>query len=148
MNAAPLPRIAWWLGYGGLIPFVVLSAAVVLGLDSPGFTATDAVSALLRYGAVIISFIGAVHWGVALSVAPPDKRNAMFVYSVIPALAAWLLLFFTAQVALVGMAVTVVVAFFTDQVLLFAQVHPDYRRLRLQLTVVVAASLLAAARFA
>ncbi len=145
MNAAPLPRIAWWLGYGGLIPFVVLSAAVALGMGSPGFTVTDAVNALLRYGAVIISFIGAVHWGVALSVAQPDTRNSMFVYSVVPSLVAWLLLFFTAKVALAGMAVTVAAAFIVDQSLLFTQVHPDYRRLRLHLTVVVAFSLLTAA---
>jgi hypothetical protein len=45
----------------------------------------------LLYGAVILSFVGAVHWGIAM-VDPhlnESERNAEYVWSVIPALIGW-----------------------------------------------------------
>jgi len=52
------------LGYGGLIPFLSLGIAAQLIHDA------QLQSALLRanalYGASIVSFLGAIHWGLAL----------------------------------------------------------------------------------
>jgi hypothetical protein len=56
-------RVAWLLGLGGLIPFFVAAIFVAAGpAEWRGF----AEGALLAYGAVILSFLGAVHWGLAL----------------------------------------------------------------------------------
>ena len=147
MGAAskPLPTVAWMLGYGGLIPFVVLSIAVVLNLDLTALGISNSAEALLRYGAVIISFVGAVHWGVAIGSDNPEKPAVMYIYSVLPALVAWVLMFFPQQFALAGMAVTVALAFVVDRTLLFGQLHPDYRKLRLHLSCIVALALALAA---
>ena len=64
-----LPRSAAWLGFGGLLPFI----------------------GLVAYGAVILSFVGALHWGFAMALPsmPQALRRNCFVWSVVPALIAW-----------------------------------------------------------
>jgi hypothetical protein len=83
----PLPRSVAWLGYGGLIPFVALTAVFLLD-HHHGMLWSDA---LIGYGAVILSFVGALHWAFAMVL--PDlteqQRTARFVWSVMPALLAW-----------------------------------------------------------
>ena len=52
------------LGFGGLIPFVVLAALTLIGPE--GWK--DWVSrGLIAYGAVILSFLGGITWGVAVT---------------------------------------------------------------------------------
>ncbi len=58
-TAGPSPW-AQRLGYGGLVPFVGLAAAVWL---APPGDWPLASMALLAYGATIASFLGAIHWG-------------------------------------------------------------------------------------
>ena len=82
-----LRRTARWLGYGGLIPFLVL--APVSLLDSHhGFTWSDA---LFAYGAVILSFVCALHWGFAMALPGLDeaRRVRTVLWSVVPSLMAW-----------------------------------------------------------
>jgi len=99
-----------------------------------------AIVKLLGYGAVIISFIGAVHWGIAMQ-SPGSRQNALFVYSVMPALFAWVWLFFDVKAALFGMGLTIVAMFFIDRWLLSALVSRGYLKMRLRLTFIVAACL-------
>jgi hypothetical protein len=84
------PRMAQWLGYGGLLPFVGL-AGVALWMG-PTSTGTPLfASALLAYGASILSFMGAIHWGLAMrDSAAPDQ--ALLLWGVLPSLAAWVAL--------------------------------------------------------
>jgi len=81
-----LPTPVAWLGYGGLLPFVALTA---VGLWAPGTPLWGA--ALLAYGAVILSFVGALHWGfaMALSGLGASQRTRCFLWSVVPSLVAW-----------------------------------------------------------
>lgn len=81
------PRHVAWLGYGGLLPFVGLAALVWLD-PARGATWADA---LVGYGAVILAFVGALHWGIAMSAPDLDagRRRRAFVWSVVPALLAW-----------------------------------------------------------
>ena len=58
-----LPTSVAWLGYGGLLPFVALAG---IGWWAPGTPLWG--TALLAYGAVILSFVGALHWGFAMVV--------------------------------------------------------------------------------
>src|SRR5208282_1141210 len=57
-----IPLTAILLGLAGLIPFIGC------GLLATGDDATrdQGFTALIAYGAVILSFVGAVHWGLAL----------------------------------------------------------------------------------
>ena len=96
-GAEPLPRAVAWLGYGGLLPFVALAAASVAAHLSGKYSAANPQqwnAALLAYGAAILSFVGALHWGFAMTLGGmnPVQRSASFVWSVVPALVAWLAL--------------------------------------------------------
>ncbi len=79
------------LGYSGTIPFI--SLAVILLLDASSTTPAAsglAASALYLYGAIILSFLGGLHWGrIACNpdIKPSDKW--FLIYSVIPSLMGW-----------------------------------------------------------
>jgi hypothetical protein len=45
--------------------------------------------ALIMYGAVILSFVGALWWGLAVHATAPAPRTTMFIWSVVPALIGW-----------------------------------------------------------
>jgi hypothetical protein len=83
---APSPAVVW-LGYGGLLPFVLLTLGVLLD-PAHGSLWRDS---QLAYGAVILSFVGALHWAFAMTLPDIDagQRVVRFVWSVIPALLAW-----------------------------------------------------------
>ncbi len=88
-----LPFLAIVLGLGGLIPFVVGAAMILF------FPATLPVPRLLAafidYGAVILAFLGAVHWGLALAGDPhgvvvrPGLHRSRLTLGVLPALVGW-----------------------------------------------------------
>ncbi len=87
LEAFTLPASARALGYAGLIPFIASAAACWL---TQGETKAFAQQALQAYGAVILSFLGAVHWGIAL--AQRNTAPLPYVVSNVPALVAWLAL--------------------------------------------------------
>ena len=79
-------RWAWGLGYGGLIPFVSLAVAVwLLG----GADRSRVLFALVAYGATILSFLGAIHWGLAMRDAFGPSVG-LLLWGVVPSLLAWL----------------------------------------------------------
>ena len=80
-------RLAWLLGLAGLLPFV---AATALQWVSPPGWRMLAAMALLSYGAVIVSFLGGIHWGLAMRLTPPPA--ARLLWGVLPSLLAWLAL--------------------------------------------------------
>ena len=132
-----------WLGYAGLLPFLGSAAAGVAAHDSA--TVASATRGLLAYAAVIASFLGAVHWGVAAIDA--TSRNARLRWGVMPALLAWTLWLLPPGAALLGFAVLFAAILVVDSWLL-PILDEGYRRLRLELSVVVVLCLLVAAPFA
>jgi hypothetical protein len=70
------------LGYGGLLPFVVL--AVVLWMAGPNDWPL-ASRALLAYGASIVSFLGAIHWGLVMRESPAQRLPSL-IWGVVPGL--------------------------------------------------------------
>ena len=86
--AGGLPGAMPWaerLGYGGLLPFVAGALLVWLVWPEAHPYATAALSA---YAAVIISFLGGIHWGVAFT--RNDPPASLFVWGVVPSLVAWI----------------------------------------------------------
>jgi uncharacterized membrane protein len=92
--------IAVLLTLAGAIPFVALGADVLLDpLDSP-----TAIEVLISYGAVILSFTGAVHWGFALrDTAHPvsgvpltpavlGAERQLLAFGIVPAVIGWVAL--------------------------------------------------------
>lgn len=83
-----MPPGASALGYGGLVPFVAAVLGIAL-LD--GEPRAMAARALLAYGAVILSFLGAVHWGLLLARPSADAARRLLA-GVLPSLAGWIAL--------------------------------------------------------
>ena len=142
MSRGRTPRIVACLAYAGLIPFLALLAASWLDTQRSGVWQQLS----LHYGAVILSFVGALHWGFAMSVqfVSDRKRNVCFAWSVIPALLAWLALALDPLAGSALLATGFGVHYFQDwRLFRHAGLPIWYLPLRLQLSVVAAASLLA-----
>jgi hypothetical protein len=87
--ARGLPFPAFWLGLGGLIPVGACAAGAFIG---PHTWRGLALTALIGYGAVILAFLGAVHWGLALAAtAEAETRHVRtrLTLGVVPALIGW-----------------------------------------------------------
>lgn len=141
--AGTMPTPALWLGASGAVPFVALAVAS-LTVDSA--LQALVIVALGFYGAVILSFLGGVQWGLAIS--DREAQSASFTrlgLSVVPSLVAWLALLLPALAGLPLLAVAFITAYVADRRAGQRGFAPAwYPRLRLPLTLVVVASLLAA----
>ncbi len=141
MSLARVPMMVSLLGFGGLIPFLGLGLAVVLGPDA--WPEPVLIQAQIAYGAVITTFLGAVHWGVAMAELRAGRPAAPggLIYSVAPSLIAWAILVLLAGGlpmvwGVAGMAVLLGLCFAADRRLLIGQGRvPDwYDSLRQTLT--------------
>lgn len=146
MNAvtSSIPRPAAWLGFGGLIPFAGLTAGLLL---DPAHAARWTF-ALIAYGAVILSFVGALHWGFATlwQSHSTGYRGRLMTWSVVPALGAWIALVVPPQAGL-GLLCALFVAHHLSDLYLARnrEVPAWYLRLRTPLTLGAVASLATAA---
>ncbi len=139
-DATP-PRHVAWLGYGGLVPFVGLAAASLLGVQ-PRATSL----ALLAYGAVILSFVGALHWAFAMLLPQLAvmRRTWMYAWSTVPALMAWCALLLEPRVGSVMLVVAFALHYVQDRRLSAQGLLPAwYLPLRLRLSMVASVCLLA-----
>lgn len=131
------PRLVALLGYGGLVPFVGL--AVLARLDPARQAYWSA--ALLDYGAVILSFVGALHWAMAMQAPglPQARRAQAYAWSVVPALLGWVALQLAAPVGGLLLVTGFILHLGADRHLAGRMPLPAwYLPLRLQLTAVVA----------
>lgn len=135
------PRHIVLLGYGGLLPFVGLALLILTSVEYRPFLAV----ALVNYGAVILSFVGALHWGFAMSVQnmSAELRRDRLIWSVIPALIAWLSTLLPVPVGCLLLIVGFVVHYWQDRQLVRA-VNLDvwYLPMRFRLTAVASVCLL------
>lgn len=99
-SLADVPVLPLTLGLAGAIPFIALAPPVSSFLPLPDLLQEHAVTAQAAYGACILSFLGAPHWGLAMasySAAPGPLAGGggatvqalRYVWSVTPALLAW-----------------------------------------------------------
>jgi hypothetical protein len=138
-----IPAPAVVLGAAGLIPFLLLTGAWLTGNVLPS---TVARGALIAYSIAILSFMGAVHWGLAMNATPGDQPWRRYFVSVIPALAATATAFVEGGLQFVWLAVCFLGLLVYD---LFAVRRGEaprwYPRIRWPLTLTVCACLGAAA---
>lgn len=76
-----VPQPAMLLGLTGALPFAGLAILAIFGVGFAGF-------ALQAYGVAILSFMGGIHWGLAMAQNAPNFQRLGL--SVIPALIGWL----------------------------------------------------------
>ncbi len=144
-----LPPLALLLGMGGLVPFLACGlGSVVAGGAVP---ADRALLALVEYAAIILSFLGAVHWGLALAGAGVAARGglersgterARLALGVLPALIGWAALLVSVAAA-PAIALALLIAGFLATTAVEARAAADglvpsgYMRMRWGLTLVV-----------
>ncbi len=140
------PELAARLGYAGLLPF--LFGALYLSLAALGRNPLPYLEPVTRglvvYGAVILSFLGGVRWGVAMARRHRDRRE--FALSVLPSLAGWGAVFLAPPLALSVLAAGFMLQGGGDQSAAARGLLPSwYGTLRGRLSAVVVTSLLVAA---
>ena len=143
-----IPKISWLLGYAGLLPFAILF--FYLYYEKPFFILTNLPVSiwLATYAAIVLSFLGAVSWGVAIAMQEQldDKKiSRLFIYAVIPSILAWLALLLPIQIALFTLSGLIVFAYIADSLILFPTINSQYSFLRLHLSIAVSLILLLSA---
>jgi len=132
-----IPNSALVLGLSGLLPFVFLGAIYVY--QSPDVN-SEIRSALLAYGAIILSFLGGVRWGVAMSEASPTRIISQLCVSIMPSVVGWIAFLIKNQIGLFILTAAFFLILLLDYKLPGA---PNwYFRLRALLSSAVIASLL------
>ncbi len=140
----PLPVLALLLGLAGLLPFVACGVLALRPDDGRG------AMALAAYAAVILAFLGGVHWGFALGepLGVPSGRGerARLGLGVVPSLVGWVgLLMVVALDASAGLALLALGFIGTTLVerrgLAAGLVPPGYMKLRYALSGTVVAIL-------
>lgn len=129
-DSAPVLQV---LGYGGLLPFLVLGLGAWMA--QPQWQAF-ALQALAFYGAVILAFLGAIHWGLYLA----DRGHRVGplpapIWAVVPAILAWLALLQPLPEALMTLAALFLGVLWVDRLSLRGRaLPPGYLGMRLVLT--------------
>jgi hypothetical protein len=92
-------RFAWIFGLAGLLPF---AAHALFSWLSPPSELIGVLRSQAHYAAAILTFLGALHWGV--TIASPSivdgRAVTRLLWSVLPALYAWIVTLYPAEVSL------------------------------------------------
>ena len=135
------PDTAYFLTAAGALPFVAGAAVALLGNDMDCSWACQLVR---YYGAVILSFMGGIHWGLAMGptgTTPPNQSRRLML-SVVPALIGWLALLLSPPAGLAVLALAFVILLVFDLKATQIGYAPSwYPRLRIPVTSVVVLSL-------
>ena len=146
MNQHPstqgLPGLVAVLGYGGLIPFLACVFGQLSGLFAEQISW---LFLLVAYGAVILSFVGALHWGFAMTIAglSLDRRQQAYLWSVIPALIGFLAMAIPMRMGCSLLILGFALAYWRDIDLASRVSLPSwYLKLRVRLSIVACGCLL------
>lgn len=131
------PKEPYWLGVAGTLPYLGTSVSTIYlawVLNTPWPTSSTLANNLLinhdtaawalatlepiqlGYGAIIISFLGAVHWGMEYAEKAPDHIRTRFRYGigVMAPIVAWPTLFMPVEFALTTQFAAFVALYFAD----------------------------------
>lgn len=91
-----IPPEPKFLGLAGALPFLMLSPPIAAGVPfmPPDFV-SNAAALQIGYGASIASFLGGIHWALAMAnygrkgIPDPQANTERYIWSVMPCLLAW-----------------------------------------------------------
>lgn len=133
-------KLVLLLGYAGIIPFMFFSLLAFIPIIHPW-----AIKANIVYGGIILTFIGAVHWGSLLDSFSSNlsrKNKATLIVSVLPSLLAWLVLIdYFNPVSSLCILISGFMAMCAFEASLVIYASSWYRKMRLQLSYSVSAFL-------
>jgi hypothetical protein len=128
---AGLTPTALRLAYAGLAPFALGGLLVWLVREvAHPYVAL----ALAAYGAVIVSFLGGIHWGLAFRHAEPPAR--LLVWGVVPSLVAWLAVMMPPSAGLVILGAMLAACYAVDRRLYAEEGVAHWLTLRFRLSAV------------
>ena len=106
---APGPQ-ALRLGYAGLLPFVAGAALIwIVRADAHPYVA----AALSAYAAVIVSFLGGIHWGFGMRAAA--AAPSLFTWGVLASLIAWVAVVMPPYAGLVVQGLALIACYLVDR---------------------------------
>ena len=130
------PPWALRLGYAGLIPFV-FGAALIWLVEASALPFV--MLALAGYAATIASFLGGIHWGLAMREGQ-DGDLFPYLWGTIPAVLAWIAIIMPPWAGLVVLGVLLLICYAVDR-RLYGRYHLEgWLPLRFRLTLVASLS--------
>ncbi|MEY2685817.1 MAG: hypothetical protein RL375_15 [Pseudomonadota bacterium] len=126
-----LHRLATRLGYAGLVPFV-LGAALSLMVREDAHPYV--VLGLAAYATAILSFLGGIHWGLAMLARSAEPQA--YVWGVVPTLVAALAVLMPAYAGLVIDGLMLIVCYLVDRKVYPRHGLASWLTLRFRLTLV------------
>ncbi|PWN41491.1 hypothetical protein IE81DRAFT_324482 [Ceraceosorus guamensis] len=157
-QAVPRPALLW--GAAGVLPYISTAGASVYLARQTNLVANgmdthidyETASALLlhaqnvqiSYGAIILSFLGAIHWGFEFSKYGGQLGNRRYILGIVPLVIGWPSLALSPELALVSQFGAYVVSWFIDLRATTAGWAPKwYSSYRFWLTAAVGTSIIA-----
>ena len=142
VNSIPLAPL-----WGGLLGVLLFWTLAIVGLFELVIPKALAFSYLSNYAALIVTFTGAIWWGLALSQTSLVLRNYLFTWSLVPCVLAWFALALPIKLALVTFSFLLSLQLVLDYVVLWRGrlIAAWVWRLRRMLTIFAVPSLLVAA---
>lgn len=142
LDDADLARTGRLIALAGAVPFVLL-AAWLYGI-APDHAWRPATIALLSgYGAVVLSFLGGIRWGIALTSRAAGRQRDVAL-SALPPLLGWAALLMGPPLVFGMLAVAFAAQGAWDSLTLPGAVPDWFGRLRIRLTILVVPCLLLA----
>ena len=101
-------RMARILGWTGIIPLILANLGFWKGYGVVALTLGN------MYAAIILGFLGAIHWGLAMNREHSEDAPMLMMWSVIPALWGFFALWWSAPVALALLILGFIAQWFAD----------------------------------
>lgn len=157
-SLSEVPREAYYMGLAGTIPYLVTSATTVLcsyeinhavggyGTILNEQNATQLLHILeplqIGYGASIISFLGAIHWGLEWAGYGGYQSYRRYAIGVVAPAVAWSTILMPIEAALIAQFLSFTALYYVDiRATLKGWTPPWYRTYRFVLTLIVGASI-------
>jgi hypothetical protein len=139
-----MTKLPVYFGYGGAVPFVLFMLLTFVAKDQSDLQIISFIQ--LSYGAMILSFLGGIHWGQAV----PSNNKKQMSFAMVPTVACFLLMIWTfildPILPLIAMASLFWLVFSADKKLMPLEFIPDgYFEFRKKLTIIVSATLVISA---
>lgn len=115
LNFSSIPTPARIYGLAGLIPFFsgALLCWITPATSTPSALPTGPII-LLTYGAVILSFLGGIRWGVAMQHGALINSWSVVSWAMVPSLLGWFALLIGAALGLLILIIGLALQFYVD----------------------------------
>jgi hypothetical protein len=123
------------LGYGALVPLVAMAMIIFFTYPAPG--SEGVLRAEVAYGAALLSFLGGIRWGIAVSTGGQQLLFRPLAIATLPIPFAWIVLFMDLRMAIAALMVGFLLLLFAERLDDESPTPGWYRALQLPFTIMV-----------